>query len=81
MKEDLAFPVRMAFEDRTIKIPGTPEIRADLRAIKKEPTSSGKIRFTADRSESGHSDRFWALALALHATKQKHQPLSITIGR
>jgi phage FluMu gp28-like protein len=81
MKEDLAFPVRMAFEDRTIKIPNDPEIRKDLRAIKKEPTASGKIRFTADRSESGHSDRFWALALALHATKRKHQPLEITLGR
>jgi phage FluMu gp28-like protein len=79
-KEDLAFPVRMAFEDRTIKIPSDPQIRTDLRAIKKEPTSTGKIRFTADRSESGHSDRFWSLALALHATKRKNAPLEITIG-
>ena len=81
MKEELAYPVRMAFEDRTIKIPNHPEIRKDLRAIKKEPTSSGNTRFTADRSASGHSDRFWALALAVHATKRKHQPLTITIGR
>ncbi|MGZ5567930.1 MAG: phage terminase large subunit family protein, partial [Limisphaerales bacterium] len=80
MKEELAYPVRMAFEDRTIKIPNDPKIRADLRAIKKEPTSSGNVRFTADRSASGHSDGFWALALAVRATKQKHQPLEITIG-
>jgi len=25
------------------------------------------IRFDADRSDNGHADRFWALALALHA--------------
>jgi phage FluMu gp28-like protein len=80
MKEELAFPVRMAFEDRTIKIPSDPKIRADLRAIRKEPTSNGNVRFTADRSESGHSDGFWALALAVKATKRKHQPLEITIG-
>ncbi|MDB6056826.1 MAG: hypothetical protein JWO95_670 [Verrucomicrobiales bacterium] len=80
MKEELAYPVRMAFEDRTIKIPSQPEIRTDLRAIKKETTASGNIRFTADRSASGHSDRFWALALALHATKRKSAPLEITIG-
>src|SRR5204863_9250321 len=29
MKEELAYPVRMAFEDRTIKIPSNPELRAD----------------------------------------------------
>ncbi len=80
MKEELAYPVRMAFEDRTIKIPSSPEIRADLRAIRKEPTSSGNTRFTADHSESGHSDRFWSLSLAVRATKQKHQPLEITVG-
>ena len=74
MKEELAYPVRMAFEDRTIKIPSSPEIRADLRAIRKEPTKSGNTRFTADRSESGHSDRFWALSLAHRATKRTHQP-------
>jgi len=28
---------------------------------------AGNIRFTAERSEEGHADRFWALALAIHA--------------
>ena len=32
-----------------------------------KPTAAGNIRFTADRGENGHSDRFWAGALALHA--------------
>ena len=27
----------------------------------------GKIRFTAERTPDGHSDRFWALALAIHS--------------
>jgi phage FluMu gp28-like protein len=66
-KESLAFPVRAAFEDRTLRIPNDKLIRADLRAIRKETTSSGNIRFTADRGKNGHADRFWALALALHA--------------
>ena len=34
---------------------------------KKETTAAGNLRFTADRGRSGHSDRFWALALARHA--------------
>ena len=69
-KEAMAYPVRSAFEDKSLRLPGDPLIAADLRAIKKETTAAGNIRFTADRSKSGHSDRFWALALALHAGKQ-----------
>lgn len=66
-KEELAYPVRAAFEDKRIRIPERKEIRADLRSIKKEVTTSGNVRFTADRGANGHADRFWALALALHA--------------
>lgn len=67
VKEALAYPVRGAMEDRKLRIPYDPAIRADLRAVTKVTTPSGNIRFTAERSENGHADRFWALALALHA--------------
>jgi len=70
VKEELAYPLRAAFEDKTLRIPNDNVVRADLRAIKKETTTSGNIRFTADRSKTGHSDRFWALALAVHAGKK-----------
>jgi len=66
-KEELAYPVRAAFESKTIRIPGDPQVRCDLRAIKKEMTSGSTVRFTADRGRNGHADRFWALALALRA--------------
>jgi phage FluMu gp28-like protein len=71
VKEDLAYPVRTAFESRAIRIPNDPQVRSDLRAIKKETTSGGNIRFTADRGRNGHADRFWALALALHAGRRR----------
>lgn len=67
VKSDLAFPLRAAFEDGNLRIPFEKYLRADLRAIRKETTAAGNIRFSADRGENGHSDRFWALALALHA--------------
>lgn len=69
VKEELAYPVRAVMEERIIKIPMAREIRADLRGVKKEHTASGNIRFTADTGPDGHSDRFWALALAIHAGK------------
>lgn len=66
-KEEMAYPLRAAFEDKNIRIPEDKNIRADLRSIKKETTASGNIRFTADRGKNGHADRFWALALAVEA--------------
>jgi phage FluMu gp28-like protein len=69
VKEELAYPVRAAFEDKSVKIPRDDKIRADLRGIKKTTTAAGNIRFEADSGPGGHSDRFWALALAMHAAK------------
>jgi phage FluMu gp28-like protein len=70
VKEELAYPVRAAFEDRTVRVPRSAEIRADLRSVRKEATASGNVRFAGERTRNGHADRFWALALALHASKE-----------
>ncbi|MBF0257031.1 MAG: hypothetical protein HQL47_11390, partial [Gammaproteobacteria bacterium] len=73
-KEAMAYPLRNAFEDRKIRLPYDPAIRADLRAVTKQVTSAGNIRFTAERNQDGHADRFWALALAIHAASQDAGP-------
>lgn len=69
VKEELAYPLRAAFEDRSLRVPNHDHIRADFRSIKKMNTASGNIRFAADRGKNGHADRFWAAALGLHAGK------------
>ena len=75
VKEELAYPVRAAFEDRTIRIPYEDDkLKADIRAIRKEVTKSGNVRFAADRGTNGHADRFWGVALALHASKRVTTP-------
>ncbi|WP_411846434.1 terminase family protein [Roseibacillus persicicus] len=71
VKEELAFPLRGAFEDHALKIPSDPKVISDLRSITKTTTAAGNIRFDADRGTNGHADRFWALALALHAGQTK----------
>lgn len=68
VKEELAFPLRSAHEDRTIRYAKDELLRQDLRGIKKETTAAGNIRFVGEGADS-HSDRFWAKALALHAGK------------
>ena len=67
VKEDLAYRLRTEFENKTVFIPNRHEIREDLHSVRRITTASNNIRFDADRSDNGHADRFWALALALHA--------------
>jgi len=86
IKEELAYPVRSAFEDRRIRIPYDRKIRADLRSVTKQTTVSGNIRFTAERTKDGHADRFWALALALAAgempvVEYRYEPVRLTPRR
>ncbi len=66
-KDEMASPLRGLFEDRRIRIPGDTDLREDLHAIRMTRTAAGHPRFDAQRSEAGHADRFWALALACHA--------------
>ena len=70
VKEELAYNLRRNFEDKSIFIPSDIAIREDLHAVKRSTTISGNIRFDAERTEQGHSDRFWALGLALYACKE-----------
>jgi phage FluMu gp28-like protein len=69
VKEQLAYLLRTTFENRAIRIPGDEHIRADLRSVKRENTFAGNLRFSAERTGDGHGDRFWALALAIHAAQ------------
>ncbi len=81
VKEALAYPVRGRMEDRKLRIPYDPKIRAGLRAVTKQTTSAGNIRFTAERTPDGHADEFWALGLAIHAASQPAAPIEYdTLG-
>jgi phage FluMu gp28-like protein len=70
VKEALAYPLKGAMEDRAVRIPDDKHIRADLRKVQKVTTAAGNIRFVAESTPDGHADRFWALALAIHAASQ-----------
>jgi len=66
-KQALAVRMKRHFEERTLRIPAHRALRRDLNAVKRSITSAGNIRFDAARTDEGHADRFWAMALALHA--------------
>lgn len=79
VKEELAYPLRAGFEDRSVRIPDDAVIISHHRAIKKETTAAGNNRFTADAGPDGHADYFWAHALALHAGKTSQTSYSATL--
>ena len=70
LKEELAYRLKAAFEDRLLRIACDLELRADLRGIRKEVTTSGNIRFVGD-SDDSHCDRFWAKALRQYALSER----------
>lgn len=74
-KEAMAYPVRAAFEDKNILLPYDPKTRADLRAVTKQVTTTGNVRFTAESTPDGHADRFWAIALGVQAASSPSAPI------
>jgi phage FluMu gp28-like protein len=71
VKEDLAVTLRRRFEERAVRVPPDREIREDIHSVRKLTTPAGNTRFDAERTGDSHADRFWALALALHAGDSK----------
>ena len=76
MKTDLAIRIKKRMEQQRSRIPYSPQIRAELQAIKRQATASG-VTFDAPRIEVdtavaggskkklfSHADKFWAKALA-----------------
>ncbi len=68
-KLDMATALKQRMEDRALRIPARAELRADLHAVKREAGATGAPRLVAERTDAGHADRFWALALAAAAAQ------------
>lgn len=73
-KGELFSQLRRAFDDRTLRIPASRELREDLHAVQRNVSANGSISYRAPRSEDGHSDRASALALLIHASKARAFP-------
>jgi phage FluMu gp28-like protein len=67
LKAELFSKLRMAFEQRAIRIPVSAAIREDLHGIQRISSRLGQVSYRAAQNADGHSDRCTALALALRA--------------
>jgi len=74
-KLTMATTGRARFEDKRIRIPAAPEIRADLHKLQKISGPTGAPRFVADSDSAGHADRAWACFLALNAADNQPVPI------
>lgn len=54
--------------DRLLLIPDS-DLLSDMTAIQRKVTDAGNLVYDAERTESGHADIFWALALAVLGLK------------
>jgi phage FluMu gp28-like protein len=67
VKEHMAALTKRRFEDRTLRIPESPRLRRACQAVKRYVGPTGAIRLDAPRTDKGHADEFWALALLVAA--------------
>lgn len=64
---DIMSKLRMSFERSRVRIPCNRAAREDLHAVQRVATPTGKVTYRAPFTADGHSDRAYALALALRA--------------
>lgn len=81
-KEDLATGLYSAFTESTVRMPNSAtKLRDDICSIRRIITSAGNVRYDAPRTDEGHADRAWALALALYGCRAPSNVKNIASGR
>lgn len=80
IKEEMGMYLKNRMQDRRTILPDSEVVREDFHAIERSVTASGAIRLDADRSENGHSDRFWAKALCENASRNYASGTPVVIG-
>ena len=66
--------MRRKFEERSIRIPVSRDLREDLHAVQRVVSTGGNVTYSAPRNADGHSDRAAALALCIRAANTTGAP-------
>jgi phage FluMu gp28-like protein len=77
-KESMAVSLHREFEKGRggILIPNDRDLISQIVAIKREVTSTGAFRYSVERNDKHHGDKFWALALANWAIQGERQDMT-----
>ncbi|WNZ60894.1 hypothetical protein QEG98_33990 [Myxococcus sp. MxC21-1] len=63
-KERWATDFKILLQRRDVTLPRQRELVGQIHSIKRRVLPSGKVSFDAERTNRGHADKFWAVALA-----------------
>lgn len=75
-KVDVFSKLRMAFENKTVFVPGTRAVREDLHSVCRVALAGGGVTYRAPHSAEGHADRTTALALCERARQKSTGPFA-----
>ena len=78
-KEEIATILKQNMIEGRFKLPYDREVINELNLERFEVSKAGKIRFS--HPEGTHDDRFWAVALAVYASRQKPQRGIVSFGK
>ncbi|MBX3736731.1 MAG: hypothetical protein KF715_08585 [Candidatus Didemnitutus sp.] len=67
LKLELFPALKVAFEQRRVRVPINRAVREDLHSMQRIVTSAGNVTYRAPHNSDGHADRCTALALAIRA--------------
>jgi len=74
IKEQLVTTVRKLMEQGKLRLPASDrDLLRDFGMIRRFVSAANNVRFDAEHSATGHADRFWAVALAVHASPGQTQ--------
>jgi phage FluMu gp28-like protein len=78
-KVDLFSKLRMAFEQRKVRVPIDRAIREDLHSVHRVTSANGGVTYRAPHSADGHADRCTAKALATRAAAHECRPIQVIL--
>lgn len=79
-KERWATDFKILLQRRDVVLPRDREMVGQIHSIKRKVLPSGKISFDAERTNRGHADRFWAIALACQKERGQASSRTVEVG-
>lgn len=66
-KIEWAVDARKAFQQKHLTLPYDKDLIYQIQSIKRRVSASNNVLFDAERTEKGHADKFWVVAMASSA--------------
>jgi hypothetical protein len=79
-KERWATDFKILLQRRDVTLARDRELVGQIHSIKRRVLASGKLSFDAERTNRGHADKFWAVALACQRERHCGRNTHLVVG-